>query len=141
MGIEGLFPRLVTYPYWISNYALWLKHGHAGTEEDFLAWLIGPAGRGWNVLGQYDSFAELEAAHPTGEPGDAYKVSTGPKPTDYVLYTWDSESGGWMDIDVVGPKGDKGDKGDDGERGPQGIPGPIGPMGPQGPRGSKGLQG
>ena len=127
----------------------------------------GPAGKdgkSLQILGYYDTYEQLVAAHPTGNPGDCYLVG---KPGH--LYSWNAETASWVDAGVVegpaGPKGDpgergepgaKGDRGDQGERGPAGEPGPkgepgqagergpqgeVGPAGPAGPRGEKGEKG
>ena len=40
------------------------------------------------VKGQYDTLADLQAAHPTGEEGDAYNVGE-------MLYMWDESSQAW----------------------------------------------
>lgn len=84
----------------------------------------GEDGTGVNILGSYDTLEELEAAHPTGNPGDAYLVQGD-------LYVWDGSK--WANVgNIQGPQG---------ERGPQGIQGPEGPTGPAGPQGEQGDQG
>ena len=40
----------------------------------FLTYSNGKDGTGVNILGSYDTFDELVAAHPTGAPGDAYLI-------------------------------------------------------------------
>jgi hypothetical protein len=122
----------------------------------------GETGAGLNIVGSFDTAAELPA---TGEPGEAYIVAGD-------LYLWDTVSSTYVNRGPIqgpqgpaGPKGDTGDtgpqgiqgvqgetglqgpKGDDGDPGPQGeqgIPGPTGAQGPQGetgPQGEQGLQG
>jgi hypothetical protein len=44
----------------------------------------GPAGDGVRVLGSYINLRCVQAAHPTGDVGDAYIVGTD-------LYVWDAE--------------------------------------------------
>ena len=79
----------------------------------------GKDGTGVNILGSYATEAELNAAHPTGNVGDAYLVSGD-------LYVWDDTNSEWDNVgniqgpagaDGVGEKGDKGDNGEDGADG------------------------
>lgn len=69
----------------------------------------GSDGTSVSILGSYDSLAELEAAHPTGNVGDAYMVSGD-------LYVWNGTE--WENVGQ--------------------IQGPQGPTGPQGPQGNDG---
>ena len=74
--------------YYIDAYGVAVAHGFQGTPEEWLASLVGPtgpAGTGIEVLGQYDSLAELEEAVPEPEIGNSYYVGTEPP---YELYTW-----------------------------------------------------
>ena len=48
----------------------------------------GADGTGVNIKGSYDTVEELEAAHPTGESGDAYLVAGS-------LYVWDVDNKKW----------------------------------------------
>ena len=80
----------------------------------------GPAGKGLEILGSYNSLEELIKNHPTGTNGDCYIINND-------LYIWDSTKDTWSDIgDVKGPKGDIG------MTGPQGDIGPTGPKGDTG---------
>ena len=54
----------------------------------------GPAGNGLEILDTYPTLAALQAAHPTGSPGDAYLVGSG---GNYTLYIWSSSSNTWSD--------------------------------------------
>lgn len=54
----------------------------------------GPAGNGLEILDIYPTLAALQAAHPTGSPGDAYLVGSG---GNYTLYIWSSSSNAWSD--------------------------------------------
>ena len=75
----------------------------------------GADGTGVNIKGSYDTVEELEQAHPTGEPGDAYLVAGS-------LYVWDADNSKWPNVgDIKGPKGDTGEKGADGTNGSDGI--------------------
>lgn len=110
----------------------------------------GPQGRGIEILGFYDSVADLRAAHPTGASGDSYLV--GPAPAH--IYSWSGADAAWVDGGVIqgpqgvagpagpaGPVGPAGDKGDKGDRGDQGVPGQAGQQGPVGPQGEQGPEG
>ena len=67
----------------------------------------GDPGQGINILGEYATLADLEAAHPTGNPGNAYMVGT-TNPKD--LYIWDIVSMSWANQgQLQGVKGDQGD--------------------------------
>ena len=67
----------------------------------------GDTGQGINILGEYATLADLEAAHPTGNPGNAYMVGT-TNPKD--LYIWDIVSMAWVNQgQLQGVKGDQGD--------------------------------
>lgn len=101
----------------------------------------GGAGGGvYAVKGSYPTYADLIAAHPTGEEGDAYLVGD---PSH--VYVWLTVDAVWHDAGafsaISGPKGPKGDKGDKGDTGAQGPAGPTGPQGPQGTQGPQGVQG
>lgn len=128
----------------------------------------GPAGKGLEIMGSYDSLEELKKNHPTGNNGDTYIVNG-------ELYIWNQELNDWSDIgNVKGPKGDtetfivnstktanpnedakvidnkvdlthyldfvipKGDIGPKGDKGETGLQGPQGLKGDIGPKGEKG---
>lgn len=126
-------------PYWyLSAYAVAVKHGFKGTEQEWLETLVGPKGdKGDNVLwkGWYESLEELQQAHPTGEAGDCYLAGT-------HLYWWDAQAGKWADAgSFQGPQGPQGIQGETGPQGPQGDRGETGPQGPRGIQGEEGPQG
>ena len=54
----------------------------------------GPAGNGLEILDIYPDLASLQAAHPTGTPGDAYLVGTA---GNYTLYIWSDTASAWSD--------------------------------------------
>lgn len=54
----------------------------------------GPAGEGLEILDVYPTLAALQAAHPTGNPGDAYLVGSG---GNYTLYIWSTSTNAWAD--------------------------------------------
>lgn len=59
----------------------------------------GQDGHGLNILGNYDTMADLIAAHPTGNAGDVYMVGGD-------LVVWDTSSNSWHDIGrIQGPSG------------------------------------
>lgn len=98
----------------------------------------GADGTGVTILGSFGSLEELEAAHPTGNAGDAYLVNGD-------LYVWSPTEEGWMNAGNIqgppgetGPQGAKGDKGDPGPKGDTGAPGEKGERGETGPQGDKG---
>lgn len=86
----------------------------------------GDQGQGIALKGYYDTYEQFIAAHPSGQPGDAYIVGKN-------LYVWDMTDGNWQDCGPsVGPQGPKGDTGATGPQGPAGSTGPAGPEGPKG---------
>jgi hypothetical protein len=98
----------------------------------------GTDGTGVNILGSYDTLAELIAAHPTGNAGDAYLIKGD-------LYVWSANSKSWENVgNIQGPQGMQGPQGNPGPAGPagsQGIQGIQGDTGPEGPAGAQGIQG
>lgn len=53
----------------------------------------GDQGEGLQILDVYPTLADLQTAHPTGVPGDAYLVGSS---GSYVLYIWSSTSEAWV---------------------------------------------
>ena len=96
----------------------------------------GADGTSFLVKGRYDTLSELEAAHPTGNAGDAYAVGTA---NSNVIYLWDTDKQAWTNVGSL--QGPQGVPGPAGERGPQGEPGPAGERGPQGLQGEPGPAG
>jgi Collagen triple helix repeat (20 copies) len=101
----------------------------------------GATGQGIEVLGSYPTLEDLQATHPTGNPGDAYLIGGD-------LCVWDVHTSSWLLIGTIqGPTGPTGPTGPQGEQGLQGIQGEVGPAGadgatgPTGPDGAQGLQG
>lgn len=110
--------------YYYSAYGIAVKHGYKGTEEEWLASLKGNPGpkgdpgekgddgNSFTVLGLYATLAALEAAHPTGNSGDAYAVGTDSSNT---IYNWDTDQNAWVNIgSIKGPAGADGQDGADG---------------------------
>ena len=102
-----------------SAYEIWLDEGHTGSEEDFLASLVGPQG----ATGPQ---GEQGIQGPKGETGE-----TGPQGPQGIQ----GETG------PQGPQGETGPQGIQGEQGPAGPQGATGPQGPQGEQGPKGATG
>lgn len=107
----------------------------------------GEPGTGITILGSYDTYEELIAAHPAGSPGDSYLIGGD-------LYVWSVTKSAWVNVGTIqgppgpvgpdgpaGAQGEKGDKGDTGEQGPQGERGEQGPQGIPGEQGPRGVQG
>ena len=138
-------------PFWyLSAYALAVKHGYTGTEEEWLAELVGPQGpkgedgSGVEIKGTYADLEALGQAVPSPAQGDMYNVGT---EEPYQIYMWDETSGAgeWKHQGQIqgpqGPQGEKGDKGDTGLQGPKGDKGDTGAQGPKGDTGDTGPQG
>jgi hypothetical protein len=66
----------------------------------------GDPGTGLTLLGQYDTLADLQSAHPTGNRGDAYFVGD---EDEGVVYLWNPDTTAWTNVGTL--KGAKGDTG------------------------------
>jgi hypothetical protein len=129
-----------------SAYQLAVDEGYVGTLDQWLASLRGKDGvpgkdgKSIEIKGYYDTLAELEAAHPVGQPGDSYLIG---HPSH--IYSWDSDNNLWADGGVIegpaGPQGEPGPKGDPGEPGKDGKDGEPGPKGDPGEPGKDGKDG
>lgn len=99
-------------PYYISAYALACKTGYTGTLEEWLASLKGDKGddgKGFVVLGTFDTLEALTEVVPEPEIGDAYGVGT---EEPYEIYIWEED--GWTDHGTLqGPQGPQGEPGED----------------------------
>ena len=63
----------------------------------------GETGSGLQILDVYATLADLQSAHPTGQPGDAYQVGSA---GNYTLYIWSSSQSSWVpagSLDTVSP--------------------------------------
>ena len=96
----------------------------------------GPPGQGIRVLGEYASYLDFIANHPTGTSGEAWLVEDD-------LFIWiEGLPGHWLNTGpLAGVAGPTGATGPQGVQGIQGIQGPTGPEGPTGPQGVQGIQG
>lgn len=75
----------------------------------------GADGQSFVIKGYYNTFAELNAAHPEPAVGDVYGVGT---ESPYDVYIWDGVNLLWVNNgSVSGVKGDPGEPGEDGEDG------------------------
>lgn len=60
----------------------------------------GSDGTSVNILGSYNSLSELQAAHPTGNSGDAYIINGN-------LYVWSTDDSMWVNVgNIQGPAGE-----------------------------------
>ena len=59
----------------------------------------GETGSGLQILDVYATLADLQSAHPTGQPGDAYQVGSG---GNYILYIWSSSQSAWVQAGTLG---------------------------------------
>jgi collagen type VII alpha len=82
----------------------------------------GAAGTSVTILGEFADLAALQAAHPTGSPGDSYLVESGD------LYVWSANTSQWVDVGNI-----------EGPTGPTGTAGATGPTGPAGSASDAGL--
>lgn len=105
--------------YYLSAYAIAVKHGYTGTEEDWLASLKGNTGPKGDAF-TYDDFTPAQLAALQGPKGET--GAEGPK----------------GDTGATGPQGPKGETGATGPQGPKGDPGAQGQQGPKGDPGPKG---
>ena len=77
----------------------------------------GADGTSVNILGSYDSLADLQAEHATGSAGDAYLINGD-------LYVWSETNSDWEGVGTIeGPMGPTGAVGDTGSAGPTGATG------------------
>ena len=104
--------------YYLSAYAIAVKHGYKGSETQWLESLVGPQGEKGAPF-TYADFTPAQLAALTGPQGPQGET---------------------------GPRGEKGDTGAQGPKGDTGAQGPAGPagesiVGPQGPKGDTGETG
>ena len=59
----------------------------------------GEPGSGLEILDVYPTLQDLQTAHPTGSPGDAYQVGTAPS---YTLYIWSASQSAWVPAGTIG---------------------------------------
>lgn len=128
--------------YYVSAYAIAVKHGFTGSEEDYLSSLKGDKGDAFT----YEDFTAEQLSALKGDDGfspffEVTPISLGHRVTmtdGYGTKAFDLFNG---DKGEVGPRGIQGEKGDTGSQGPQGEKGDTGPQGPQGEKGDTGPRG
>lgn len=59
----------------------------------------GEDGAGLEILDVYPTLADLQSAHPTGSPGDAYQVGSG---SSFILYIWSASQSAWANAGSLG---------------------------------------
>ena len=96
-----------TAPAWEDGKFMWQKTVWtyaSGTSSESAPTCIsgakGETGTSVTILGSYNTLADLEAAHPTGNAGDSYLVAG-------YLYVWNGTA--WQNVGQI--KGDQGDTG------------------------------
>lgn len=69
----------------------------------------GKDGKDFSILGMYDTLEALQAAHPTGNAGDAWAVGTSASNT---VYLWDTDVLAWVNVgSLQGAQGAQGEEG------------------------------
>ncbi len=124
----------------LSAYEIAVKDGFVGTEEEWLASLVGPVGAKGDTGAQGPAGVKGDtgAQGPAGPKGD-----TGAQGPAGVK----GDTGAQGPIGLTGPAGPAGPKGDTGAQGPAGVKGdtgaqgPAGAVGPAGPTGATGPAG
>lgn len=99
-------------PTWESGKYVWTRtktENGAGTvsysNPTCIQGAKGEAGTSVTILGSYNTYADLIAAHPTGSAGDAYLVNGD-------LYVWSTNSSAWSNVgNIQGPQGTAGANG------------------------------
>lgn len=92
--------------YYLSSYAIAVKNGFVGTEEEWLEsqrgprgeqGVPGPQGEPFKVLGRYATFAELADEVLTPSIGDGYAVGIF-EPYDIYMWLYDSTVPQWVNL-------------------------------------------
>ena len=113
------------------------ERGEPGAKGDTGA--KGEQGKGFRILGKYESLEALKEAVTQPEAGDAYSVGTS---APYDIYIYDGVTSDWTNHGKLqGAKGEKGEQGEPGEPGEPGTPGERGEQGEPGTPGAKGEPG
>ena len=139
-----------------SAYEIWIDEGHTGSEEDFLASLVGqkgatgpegpqgPAGVGLNNKGAWVSGTTYASndyvfdQKAQGSQDNSMWICQASSPFMSTTHPYEDGSR-WVEFSA--PQGEKGDDGERGPTGPTGSQGIQGIQGPTGPTGSQGIQG
>ena len=103
-----------TAPAWREGYYIWQRtatttpNGTTYSTPVMISGRDGEDGSSVTILGSYNTLAELQAAHPTGNAGDGYIVGND-------LYVWNGTA--WEDVGAIrGPQGPAGADGEDGSQ-------------------------
>ena len=107
------------------------ERGEPGAKGDTGA--KGEQGKGFRILGKYESLEALKEAVTQPEAGDAYSVGTS---APYDIYIYDGVTSDWTNHGKL-----QGAKGEKGEQGEPGTPGAKGEQGEPGAKGDKGEPG
>lgn len=116
--------------YYLSAYGIAVSHGFVGSEEEWLLSLQGERGadgKGFALLGFYETQEALEAAVTDPEPGDAYGIGMA---APYAIRVWDGVGKAWKDAGKL--QGEKGDPFTYADFTPEQLEALRGPEGPQG---------
>jgi hypothetical protein len=108
-----------------SAYDLWIDQGNEGSEDDFLASLVGAAGQ----AGEQGPQGQAGEQGPQGQAGEQ-----GPQGQA-------GEQGPQGQVGEQGPEGQAGEQGPEGQAGEQGPEGQAGEQGPEGQAGPDGIPG
>lgn len=107
-----------------SAYEIAVEQGYTGTEAEWIGSLKGKQGdkgetgkdgadgKSFTIQAQFATEADLKAAHPTGNAGDAYYVGENTASSRPDVYIWLEEQGEWYNQGPIsGVKGDDGASG------------------------------
>lgn len=131
--------------YYLSAYAIAVKHGYKGSETQWLESLVGPQGEKGTPF-TYADFTPAQLAALTGPRGPKGETGQQGEKGDTGAQGPKGDTGaqgpaGPAGESIVGPQGPKGDTGDQGPKGETGDTGPKGPKGDPGATGAQGPQG
>lgn len=108
-----------TAPAWADGYYIWQRtatttaNGTSYSNPTCISGKNGVDGTSVTILGSYNTLADLQAAHPTGNAGDSYMVGAD-------LYVWNGSA--WEDVgQIQGPQGPQGPIGNTGAAGADGV--------------------
>lgn len=104
--VEGYSPTIAVYRNQNDEYILRVTNKAGSYYTPNLKGHDGADGKSFTIKSQYATYADLVAAHPTGNAGDAYFVGTDSNPDVYVWLVDDNE---WFNAGkITGVKGDPG---------------------------------
>ena len=104
--VEGYSPTIAVYRNQNDEYILRVTNKSGSYYTPNLKGHDGADGKSFTIKSQYATYADLVAAHPTGNAGDAYFVGTDSNPDVYVWLVDDNE---WFNAGkITGVKGDPG---------------------------------